>query len=256
MITDRSGWPEQSEVFEQILCVEFGLAKPLSQHGKLLDSLKTLANALCPSFHGKHDVHRQIDRTKPVLLELDWAPLAYSTGSRNRVRMNPAHITLFRNAILLQGVFGEPKIVVEFLSSKELSQLRKEYAHWARELFLNRQSLAGLGLLRQELLSFLELLPAADLRTSRLPNPFVDALPQMGLGPHKGNLLKTLAAQTAAISLGDGMMIHYLNQDLEQAYACAVELDTDNPLLQKYRALILREYQQAKDFDDLLDSFR
>lgn len=253
MGSDRSCWPEQSEVFEQILCVEFGLAKPLSQHGKLLDSLKTLANALCPSFHGKHDVHRQIDRTKPVLVELDWAPLAYSTGSRNRVRMNPAHVTLFRNAILLQGVFGEPKIVVEFLSS---NRHREEYANWARELFLHRQSLAGLGLLRQELVSFLDLLPTADLSTTRLPNPFVDALPQMGLGPHKGNLLKTLAAQTAALSVGDGMMIHYLNRDLEQAHACAAQLDTDNPLLQKYSALILREYQQAKDFDDLLDSFR
>ena len=188
-----------------------------------------------------------------MLLELDWAPLAYSTGSRNRVRMNPAHVTLFRNAILLQGVFGEPKIVVEFLSS---DRHREEYANWARQLFLHRQSLAGLGLLRQELVSFLDLLPTADLGTTRLPNPFADALPQMGLGPHKGNLLKTLAAQTAALSVGDGMMIHYLNQDLEQAHACAAQLDTDNPLLQKYSALILREYQQAKDFDDLLDSFR
>lgn len=255
MQTDRSLWPEQSDVFERILCIEFGLAKPLSKHGKLLNSIKTLANALCPTLKkGKDDVTWKRDPSKPLLVELDWTPAAStSVGSRNRVRMNPAHITLFRNAILLQGVFGEPKIVIEFLTS---SSKRREYADWAKQLFLERQSLAGLGLLRQELLTFLEMLPEADLHATLLPNPFADALPQMGLGPHKGNLLKTLATQTAALSLGDGMMIHYLNNDLVEAHACAVALDTDNPLLQQYRALILREYQQSKEFDDLLDSFR
>lgn len=254
MANDRPRWPEQSFVFEQILCVEFGLTKPLSKHGKLLDSLKTLGNALCPSEKQPGSVDRTADRKKTVLVELDWEPpSSTSVGSRNRVRMNPAHITLFRNAILLQGVFGEPKVVVDFLTSHIK---RQEYADWARQLFLGRQSLAGLGLLRQELLTFLELLPVADLHTTQLPNPFADALPQMGLGPQKGNLLKTLATQTAALSLGDGMMIHYLNNDLAKAHACAVALETDNTLLQQYRALILRKYEQAKEFDDLLDSFR
>lgn len=255
MKTRTSLWPEQSDVFDQILCTEFGLVKPLSQHGKLLNSIKTLANALCPTLKkGKDDVYWKRDTTKTMLVELDWEPpSSTSVGSRNRVRMNPAHITLFRNAILLQGVFGEPKVVVDFLTSQIK---RQEYADWARQLFLGRQSLAGLGLLRQELLTFLELLPVADLHTTQLPNPFADALPQMGLGPQKGNLLKTLATQTAALSLGDGMMIHYLNNDLAKAHACAVALETDNTLLQQYRALILRKYEQAKEFDDLLDSFR
>lgn len=254
MQTDRSLWPEQADVIERVLCIEFGLAKPLTQHGKLLDSIKTLANALCPTQKkDKDDVCWKRDTTKPMLVELDWTPaVSTSKGSRNRVRMNPAHITLFRNAILLQSVFGEPKIVIEFLTS---NRKRQEYADWARQLFLERQSLAGLGLLRQELLTFLELLPEADLHTTLLPNPFADALPQMGLGPHKGNLLKTLATQTAALSLGDGMMIHYLNNDLAEAHACAVKLETDNALLQQYRALILRKYEQAKEFYDLLDSF-
>lgn len=255
MANDRSIWPEQADVIERVLCNEFGLTKPLTQHGKLLDSIKTLANALCPTLKkGKDDGNWRRDPSKPMLIELDWAPAAStSVGSRNRVRMNPAHITLFRNAILLQGVFGEPKIVIEFLTSDSKRQV---YADWARQLFLERQSLAGLGLLRQELLTFLELLPAADLQTTLLPNPFADALPQMGLGPHKGNLLKTLATQTAALSLGDGMIIHYLNNDLAEAHACAMALETENPLLLQYRALILREYEQAKEFDDLLDSFR
>ena len=70
------------------------------------------------------------------------------------------------------------------------------------------------------------------------------------------NLLKALAAQTAALSLGDSMMAHYLSGDLRQAYLLACEVQTQCELLLQYRGLIIREYEEAKDFDDLLDSLR
>lgn len=154
---------------------------------------------------------------------------------------------------MLQGVFGEPKLVVELMLPKAD---RKPFVEWAKQLFLDRQSLAGLGLLRQELISFLEKLPDVDLQKERLPNPFADTLPQMGLGHLNGNVLKALATQTAALSLGDSMMTHYLAGNVEKAYEAATQLQTDNALLLRYRELILREYQRAKEFDDLLDSFR
>ena len=97
---------------------------------------------------------------------------------------------------------------------------------------------------------------AADLSKEKLANPFSDVWPQMGLGPHQGNLLKTLASQTAALSVGDSMMAHYLNGELEQAYEKANGVVTNNALLLKYRDLILSEYQDAKEFDDLLDFLR
>ncbi len=123
-------------------------------------------------------------------------------------------------------------------------------------MFLDRQSLAGLGLLRQELIIFLDRLPVADLTHERLPNPFADTLPQMGFGHLRGNLLKSLAAQTASLSLGDSMMAQYLSGDLEQAYLIAREMQTQSELLLQYRSLIIREYEEAKGFDDLLDSLR
>jgi len=78
----------------------------------------------------------------------------------------------------------------------------------------------------------------------------------MGLGPHQGSLLKTLAAQTAVLSVGDSMMTHYLNGELERAFLAANQVVTDSPLLLKYRDLIISEYQDAKEFDDLLDFLR
>ncbi|MNY83750.1 hypothetical protein D3C86_2267400 [compost metagenome] len=56
--------------------------------------------------------------------------------------------------------------------------------------------------------------------------------------------------------MGDSMMVHYFNGELEPAHAAAVGLQTDNPLLRQYRQLILDAYQEAKDFDDLLDAWR
>lgn len=253
MKSDPRHWPELAQVYDDLLCKKVGLQSPLSQHGKLLNSLNTLVNALSPSIKEKEEVYRQPDRSKYRAIHLDWTPIVGGREGRNRVRINPAHITLLWNAILLQGVFGEPKVVVELLRP---NAKRQPLVDWARHLFLERQSLAGLGLLRQELLVFLERLPLAKLDEEALPNPFADTLPQMGLGHLQGNLLKALAAQTAALSLGDSMMAHYLSGDLQQAYEKACEVRTQNELLLQYRELIIREYEEAKDFDDLLDLLR
>lgn len=253
MALDTHSWPELGRVYEDLLCTGMGLSKPLSRHGKLLNSLNTLVNALCPSTKEKDDVSRTPDKEKVRIIELAWQPLAYGKESRNRVQINPEHVTLLWNAILLQGVFGEPKLVVGFLKPKAK---REPLVEWAQHLFLERHSVAGLGLLREELLLFLQRLPLADLSLERLPNPFADVLPQMGIGHLNGNLLKALAAQTAALSQGDSMMAHYLSGDLEQAYRAALGIETSNELLQQYRALIICEYQQASAFDDLLDSLR
>lgn len=253
MRSEKDRWPELIQVFEALLCPP--LSKPLSRHGSLRNSLNTLANALCPSTKDDGTSARMVSKDKPRLITLHWLQLesSYRGDSRNSVRIDPNDKTLLWNAILLHGVFGEPKAVVAILSDPEK---RREYAEWARAVFLDRQSVAGVGLLRQELFDFLERLPLADLRCERLANPFADVLPQMGLGPHGGNLLKTLAAQTAALSIGDSMMAHYLNGDLQEAYEAACAVSTDNPVLLRYRDRILAEYQEAKEFDDLLDSLR
>lgn len=251
MSSEARTWPEFSRVLEDLLCKQIGLAKPLTQHGKLLDAVKTLADALSPSIKDK--VYRHPDRQKLILIERQWLPIGGGPDSRNRVLINPAHITLLWNAILLQGVFGEPKAVIDIIKP---GAKRQGMIDWARELFLDRQSLAGLGLLRQELIHFLDRLPVADLYQERLSNPFADALPQMGLGQLHGNLLKSLAAQTATLSLGDSMMAHYFSGDLQKAYEKARDAQPCNGLLQHYRDLIIREYDEANSFDNLLDSWR
>jgi hypothetical protein len=238
-------------VLERLLCPP--LSAPLSQkqYGALRVSLNTLIEALASAGKGRG----ALKATLPPLIDMKRSRLngPGARGSRERWQLNPDNEVLIWNAILLQGLFGVPKIAITLI--REHSE-RKAYVGWASQLFLGRQSVAGLGLLRQEMIILLERLAEADLSKEKLPNPFADALPQMGFGPHEGNLLKTLASQTAVLSMGDSMMAHYLNDELELAYKRANEVVTDNALLLKYRDLIISEYQEAKEFDDLLDFLR
>lgn len=247
MSFDSSHWPEHTAVLERLLCPP--LSAPLSQkqYGALRTALNSLVEALAP------DPNSKAGKNKTVLIRLNRKPIGWADDSRERWLLHPDDATLLWNAILLQGLFGTPKFAVALISKPSE---RPAYVEWARQLFLDRQSVAGLGLLRQELITFLDRITEADLAKEKLPNPFADALPQMGIGPHKGNLLKTLATQTAALSVCDSMMAHYLNGELEQAYRKACDVQTDNALLLMYRDLIINEYQEAKEFDDLLDFLR
>ena len=239
-------------VLERLLCPP--LSAPLSQkqYGGLRIALNTLVEALASeTVKGRG----ALKTTLPPLIAMERRRTdgPGAKNSRENWYINPADEALIWNAIVLQGLFGVPKIAV--LLIRERSE-RQVYVDWARQLFLDRQSVAGLGLLRQELIILLDRLADADLRQEKLPNPFADAWPQMGLGPHKGNLLKTLASQTAALSVGDSMMAHYFNGELKQAHDKACGVVTDNALLLKYRDLIITKYQDAKEFDELLDFLR
>lgn len=207
----------------------------MAQHQELRNSVNTLVKAL----------------EKDGLLRLQQTRIGYADDGRHRWTLPDDQLTILHNAMILHGLLGSPKQVCTLLRD---SAERRQHASWLHELLVKRQSVASLGLIRPELLQLLAQLEAADLdlQETRLANPF-EVLPQMGLGDYGGNLLKTLAMQTAVLSTGDSMMMHYFNRDLEAAHRAAQSLETDNPMLTHYRELILREYKSAVAFDALLD---
>lgn len=218
--------------FSEAIRLHFGI--PLAKHEAMRTDVGYLLKAM----------------KKAGVITLEGEQLAHKTSWR----IPATEMIAVRNAVLLQGVFADAKVVIKLFNSVAE---RRSHAQWARELLLERQSVASLTLVHIDLLSFLQLLESeADLKKHELANPFPDALPQIGLASYGGNLLRVLAIQTAALTVGDSMMLHYLNGELEQAFACANALNTDNTMLLQYRSLIIREYEQAKEFDDLLDFFR
>lgn len=253
MRSNSADWLEHTQMLERLLCPP--LSPPLSkkQYGTLRVALNTMIEALAPPKVKKERDELKAKPSPLIRMDRRRADGPGAGDSRERWYIHPDDEVLVWNAIVLQGLFGAPKIAGVLIRDRSE---RQAYVDWAKQLFLDRHSVAGLGLYRQELSLLLDCLVEIDLTQTKLPNPFVDAWPQMGLGPHQGSLLKTLAAQTAVLSVGDSMMTHYLNGELERAYLAANEVVTNSTLLLKYRDLIISEYQDAKDFDDLLDFLR
>lgn len=214
----------------------FGI-ESYSRVPKLRNSINTLVGAL---------------KKKKILDDAN-APIEFTSSERERWYLSRKDLTAFHNAVILHGIYSEPKIVIKIFENVDE---RKDLAEWARDILINRQSVASVGLIRHQLTEFLEQLESpCDLLQTNLTNPFDNALPQVGFGPH-GNLLKVLAAQTAVLSLGDAMMVRYFNGDLEGAAQAAKELSTTEPLLERYKRMILSDFEEAADFDELLEDWR
>lgn len=214
----------------------FGI-ESYSRVPKLRNSINTLVGAL---------------KKKKILDDAN-APIEFTASERERWYLKAKDLVAFHNSVILHGIYSEPKVVVKIFENVDE---RKELAGWTRDILINRQSVASIGLIRRQLTHFLDQLDSqSDLHQNRLTNPFDNALPQMGFGPH-GNLLKVLAAQTAVLSLGDSMMVRFLEGDLEGAAKAARGLSTTEPLLNRYKTMILSEFREAAEFDDLLDEWR
>ena len=186
------------------------------------------------------------------LIESVKTPPEGGKDSRGKVFIPKDQLTVLYNATLLHGVFSNAGQVKKIFTEEAV---RVEVSQWLSELLIHRHSVVGVGLYPREVSDFINTLTGnADLRTHRLPNPFVE-LPQLSLGSFT-SVMQGLLAQAASLSPGDSMMSAFLEGELEQAWKQAKKLQTDNSLLLKYQALIVSAYEEADDFDKTLDSFR
>lgn len=141
------------------------LGIPLAKHPSLRNAVNTLVKALA----------------KAELITLQLERFEYSASEKKRWAFKATDCTCLVNAVLLQGVFAEPKIVIKLFDD---SAMRANHAAWAKTLLIDQQSKAGQGFLPSHLIRFLEILAGdSDLKNEPLPNPFAETLPQMGIGP-------------------------------------------------------------------------
>ncbi|MBD9397995.1 hypothetical protein [Pseudomonas sp. PDM11] len=215
------------------------LGIPLAKHPTLRNAVNTLVKAL----------------EKAELIKLQHGHFEYSSSEKKRLSLNAADRTCLVNAVLLQGVFAEPKVVLKLLTDPAV---RISHAAWAKTLLIDQQSQAGQGFLPSQLTRFLDMLAGGcDLKSEPLPNPFAETLPQMGIGPTNcTSLLHLAAVQAAALSQGYIMMAYYLNGDIEKAYQTALKVEGDASALAQYRDLIIRDYRDSKAVKALLDDWR
>ena len=186
--------------WQQLVAIEQGLTLPQAverlfgikpaHHKALRNAVNTLVKAM----------------KQAGVLQLNEEDISFTEGGRKRWSLPRSELDGLHNAIVLHGIFGDPKTVILLFTQPAQ---RRQHADWAASLLLERQSVASLGLINKQLVDLLGMLKSAgDLKLERLPNPFDNALPQMGLDDYGGNLLKAMACQTAALSMGDLSLIH------------------------------------------------
>lgn len=170
-------------------------------------------------------------------------------SEKNHLLIARESLNKFNNAVLLQGFFADSKRVKAIFTD---SGKRMEAAEFLNVILAGRQSIIGVGIQSEVLEQFIHIMKSnVSLSENRLPNPFYE-LPQLSIG-NITSVMQTLLAQSAVLSDGETMMLHYLNGDLEKAYEAASSLQTEHPVLSKYQSLITQQYLEANEFDNLLD---
>ena len=186
------------------------------------------------------------------LIDCHKEEIGYSVGSRSKQLISNTELTKIHNAVILAGILGDPKNVKKVFKNEPF---RLEMAEWIETLFLNRQTIVGIGLYTQEVNNFISSLSDIkfNLCETKLANPFV-VLPQVALDGGI-DLIQGIVAQTAAMTDSDNMMAAYLNDDLDTAFKYAQSLTTTCEVLLKYQRLITDHHQEAIRFEATLDKF-
>lgn len=173
-------------------------------------------------------------------------------GSRkNNLLIASSSLTKLHNAVLLQGFFADSKRIKDIFSD---SKKRLEAADFLETIVMGRQSILAVEIQTATLSGLIVKLKSEhiDLSTEKLPNPFHE-LPQLSLNGVT-SVMQALLAQSALLTQGESMIMHFFNQNIEEAYSAACSLDNTTPTLAKTQALIKQKYREAIEFDDLLNN--
>jgi hypothetical protein len=194
-------------------------------------------------------------RLKATSYTRDPAPLFQpesESGDHNDSHyLKAGQATILYNALLIDTIVVKPAQVKEVFRDKKK---RAEIAELAEVILIGKQTVTGIALCSTSVADFLSGLKGdLNLYEERLANPY-KKFPNQLFGSHTG-MVRVLLAQSQLLSAGDSMLVHFLNGDIAKANEMAAMLpdDGDTGLLKE---MIQRQYQQASEFDDLLDFFK
>ncbi|WP_041941343.1 hypothetical protein [Aliivibrio fischeri] len=183
-------------------------------------------------------------------LKIKREQMAINSNKSHILISNESLIKIY-NAVLLQGFFADTKRIKDIFMSQAK---RKESAEFLDLVVSGRQSILAIEIQSKELTSLIAKLRSKefDLCNEKLPNPFKE-LPQLSLNGIT-SVMQTLLAQSALLTQDESMMIHFFNNDLEKAYASSSLLTSNHPTLFAYQTHIKQKYNEAIEFDNLLDN--
>ncbi|MGB0467633.1 MAG: hypothetical protein ACPGF7_08925 [Pontibacterium sp.] len=171
---------------------------------------------------------------------------------RKAVYLAEGQDTVLFNALVLNAFFPDPKDVKKVFHDDDY---RLQAAAIVKSVLLDTQSVIGVAVSNPKSLELISCLESSfDLFSGRLPNPF-QILPQVALEDNI-SLLHALLAQSASLSLADGLLLSYLNGDIVEANRLAQLIEHDTPELTALKNSVESKLREAEEFDSLLDQFR
>lgn len=177
-----------------------------------------------------------------------------SLDSRSSRSYLPENLNLLHNVVLISAIYPKPTVIQEIVSS---SIKRKEYAKDIKALINGRNNVAGIYFIPSKLVDFIDGLSSVrELASFKLANPF-KVLPQTIKSKVSGYLsvLEAFHLPDVVTSDFERMMAFYLDREIENAYELALTLKNLDGIQKQYLDLILMTHQEAKDFDDVFESF-
>ena len=170
-------------------------------------------------------------------------------STKHHLLIASSSLTKLYNAVLLQGFFADSKRIKDIFAHPKK---RIEAADFLEAVVMGRQSILAVGIHSTALSELIVKLKSEhiDLSKDKLPNPFQE-LPQLSLNGVT-SVMQALLAQSALLTQGESMVMHFFNQDIEKAYLAACSLGNTTPMLAQYQSHIKQKYLEAVEFDDLL----
>lgn len=184
------------------------------------------------------------------LVKIVEVPVEY--GHRKKKYVAEGQEVVLFNALLLNAVFHDPKDVKLIFTDQGF---RVEASETLKAVLLFKDNVSGIALSSPECVRLVEAIEGDfDLYSNKLPNPF-SVLPQAVLGRNT-SLLQALLAQSSVLDPVDSVLASYLNGDIEQAYRQVTSICDEQTLALPLIRKIQQVYQEANEFDDLLDQMR
>ncbi|MGV3002729.1 hypothetical protein [Vibrio sp. E150_018] len=218
------------------------------------DSYISTPDAIWKLFNIKLAEHKSFkDLVYPLVrskgfLEVKKEPMALGS-TKHHLLIASSSLTKLHNAVLLQGFFADSKRIKDTFAHPKK---RIEAAAFLETIIIGRQSILTVGIQTITLSELIVKLKSEhiDLNKEKLPNPFKE-LPQLYLNGVT-SVMQALLAQSAQLTQGESMVMHFFNQDIEKAYLAACSLKSTTPALARYQSHIKQKYLEAVEFDDLL----
>ncbi len=188
-------------------------------------------------------------------IKIDHLAKRSGEGGRGKRVYHADHLNLLFNVIIISAFFGKPSIVSEIVSSLKN---RRRHFYDIKRLLNSRLTVGSINFEPDKLAALFDFMDSdQSLSEEKIPNPFTQ-LPQFLVNGKERyiSVYEAYKASSTEKTKVEHMLLAYFDMDIEQAFQLARQLGDLQGYDSQVQNRILKEYDDAVKFEDLLGDFR